>query len=354
MTRCPLAFNPSRDQNRASATRRLHRSTSLLALLLLIALTSGCSKSAPPPAAGAEATTQQTKARAASKPASDHGQESSLGKLTLAGFQLDVVALGTIAAGEDAAVAASVTAAPAGKDWRRANVYLWIQAADGKRLTAPSKAVVEAGRLHMHASVPAGSPPAAELIFRLRDGELDERVSLRLPGAAPAAKPEAPPAAGATAAEAHAGHSHAKTPHDGIVAKLGGPGAALDGWLECKLHDDKGDIELWLGKDQAMTTPLDLPLDTKPTIRFVDRDGRTVTLTVRDQATNPDESGAANVRAGETNYFIFPGTSGADASWLKGAKFALIIFVTVLADGKETRSAEFVLRPHTHAHGHSH
>ena len=44
---------------------------------------------------------------------------------------------------------------------------------------------------------------------------------------------------------------------------------------------------------------------------FVDVKGKVVELRVRNATKNEDEDGTANVRAGKTNYFIFPGETGA-------------------------------------------
>jgi len=51
---------------------------------------------------------------------------------------------------------------------------------------------------------------------------------------------------------------------------------------------------------------------------------------------------------------IFPGDTGEDASWLKGADFLATVKVAFTADGKEYASSAFVLRPHTHGDGHAH
>lgn len=323
-------------------------------------LASGCGKKAPtndtqahaPKSAGGSEAPEESKT-------TDHGDERQLGTITVGGYTLEVASLGAIAEGANAAVAARVSKSPKGQDWKRANLYAWAVSAAGERLTAPSKAVVENGRLHMHVSLPPGSADASDLVFRLRAQGKDTRVKLALvAGATGGSKATTPTSAtdsaDAGAAEGDAGHSHEKTPHDGMLARLGGPAKALDGWLELKLHDDKGDLELWLAKDKAMSEPLDLPLGAKPTVRFIDFKGRTVTLAVRDTAKNLDEDGAANVRAGKTNYFIFPGNTGADAKWLMGKKFTSIVVVAVPTGETATESAEFVLRPHTHGPGHRH
>ena len=153
------------------------------------------------------------------------------------------------------------------------------------------------------------------------------------------------------------GHDHDAGGSDGVLARF----VQADtkdkvGYLRLKLHDDKGDLELWLAKDAEMTQPFDLPLDGTATVTFTDKENKTTTLRVRNTDKNEDEDGKANVREGKTNYFIFPGDSGEDATWLKGADFLATVKVAFSADGKDYVTSPFVLRPHTHGAGaeHSH
>jgi hypothetical protein len=148
------------------------------------------------------------------------------------------------------------------------------------------------------------------------------------------------------------GHGHAHTPHDGVIATLSG--ASGESFVELKLHDDKGDLELWLAHDRQMTQPFDLPADTEITVTFKDVPGKTAVLAVRNNEDNEDEDGTANMRNGKTNYFIFPGDSGQDPAWLMGLEFRSAVMVTLTVEGKEYRSEEFLLVPHTHANGHAH
>lgn len=154
------------------------------------------------------------------------------------------------------------------------------------------------------------------------------------------------------------GHEHeeaAHGPHDGVVAAFG-PSAGeqgASGWLELKLHDDLGDLELWLSKDEGITQPFDLPVDATLTVLFHDKAAREVILAVRDREKNEDEDGVANLRDGRTNYFIFPGETGEDAKWLRGAAFASRVTVSFAHDGATCATKVFELRPHTHgAHDH--
>lgn len=138
-------------------------------------------------------------------------------------------------------------------------------------------------------------------------------------------------------------------PHDGVVAALEG-GA---GFVEVKLHDDKGDIELWIAKDEGITQPMDLPTDAKITVSFPHTKYPVATLAVRNMEKNEDEDGVATMRDGKTNYFIFPGDSGQDASWLMGADFSEKAVVEIRAGGTTWKTGVFELHPHGH-HGHDH
>jgi hypothetical protein len=157
--------------------------------------------------------------------------------------------------------------------------------------------------------------------------------------------------------DAHAAHAEThgpNGPHEGTVAPFHGPDGTTVGHLELKLHDDKGDLELWLATDEEIETPYDLPLDATIEVTLVDEGNRSVTLRVRNAEANEDEDGTPNIRDGKTNYFIFPGDTGADASWLMGASFASDATVVFTADGVRHETEPFMLRPHTHAHGHEH
>ncbi|HBP21116.1 MAG TPA: hypothetical protein DEA08_25430, partial [Planctomycetes bacterium] len=162
-------------------------------------------------------------------------------------------------------------------------------------------------------------------------------------------------------AHGEGGHDHGEGGHDtegsnGVLARF----VQADtqdkvGYLRLKLHDDKGDLELWLAKDAEMTQPFDLPLDGTVTVTFTDKENKTTTLRVRNKDKNEDEDGKATVREGKTNYFIFPGDTGEDATWLKGADFLATVKVAFSADGKDYVTSPFVLRPHTHGAGkHAH
>jgi hypothetical protein len=299
----------------------MRRSLSLVALATLLV---ACGDKAGPAAGGGSART----------PAADHGGGATdLGVVTLAGHELSVVRLGDLVPGKEGAFEVTLVRGPAGAVLEKLNVYAWIESGDGTQVSKPSKGAVEKGRLHFHATPKADAKDLTRVVLRLRAEGVDERAGLPLDG--------------------H-GHEHGSTPHDGVLAALKGPDGKPAGHLELKLHDDKGDLELWLAKDEKISQPLDLPLDAVVRVVFADHANRAVELRVRNTAKNEDEEGTANVRDGRTNYFIFPGETGADAAWLKGEKFASVVRVTFTADGKEYASEEFMLVPHTHADGTTH
>ena len=139
-------------------------------------------------------------------------------------------------------------------------------------------------------------------------------------------------------------HVHANEgPHSGFLfPAFDGEGKQV-GTIEIKLHDDAGDLEIWLTRGGHGGTPWRLPLGTTLSLDFPASEKK-VTLTVRNRERNEDESGASTILEGTTDYFVFPGESGADASWLMGADFAAKV---ELRFGDAT-TGTFVLRPHVH------
>ncbi len=150
-------------------------------------------------------------------------------------------------------------------------------------------------------------------------------------------------------------HDHPSTPHHGVVASFASKDGKSSGFLELKLHDDKGDLELWLARDQAMSQPFDLPLANRLQVKFIDVGGKLAELAVRNTETNEDEFGLANIRDSRTNYFIYPTKAESDASWLQGETFQSMVELSWTADGVAYRSESFLLKPHSHAsHDHDH
>ena len=113
--------------------------------------------------------------------------------------------------------------------------------------------------------------------------------------------------------------------------------------VEIKLHDDAGDLEVWLKKGGYSGDPLLLPTATVLTLDFPALD-RNVTLAVRDHERNEDESGNSTVVEAKTNYFVFPGETEVDATWLMGAEFAAKVELSFT----NATTGSFVLRPHIH------
>ncbi len=140
--------------------------------------------------------------------------------------------------------------------------------------------------------------------------------------------------------------SHAHGPHGGLVASF--YGNRTTGHLEIKLHDDKGDLELWLGHDAKLERPFHIPLDTTPEIEFHDRNHRKIKLMIRDKIKNEGEDGTPHVTDGKTNYFIYPGATGEDSSWLKGKEFKSGVVVRFHLSGIEFESEPMKLYPHSH------
>ncbi|KAH8070189.1 hypothetical protein JL721_5414 [Aureococcus anophagefferens] len=106
----------------------------------------------------------------------------------------------------------------------------------------------------------------------------------------------------------------------GILAPLHVSGDEA-GYLEMKLAGD-GAIEAWLtGPDHA-------PLNIAATA-----------------FANADGTGAARLRDGKTDYFVFPGATGADAAWLAGDGWTAAVEVRARDDGRVLEADAFVLEP---------
>lgn len=137
-------------------------------------------------------------------------------------------------------------------------------------------------------------------------------------------------------------HAH-EGPNDGYLLPIFGADGGQVGTAEIKLHDDAGDLEVWLTQGGHGGPPWDLPVTTVLRLEFPET-GRQVDLAVRDALENRDEDGAVTVRDGATNYFVFPGETDADATWLMGEDFA----AKAVLSWEGATSGEFVLRPHVH------
>ncbi len=139
-------------------------------------------------------------------------------------------------------------------------------------------------------------------------------------------------------------HVHANEgPNSGFLFPVFDDGGEQVGTIEIKLHDDAGDLEVWLTRGGYGGEPWRQPLDTTLSLNFHGRDQQ-LTLAVRDRERNEDESGASTIHQGSTDYFVFPGNSGSDASWLMGADFAAKVELRFTA----ATTGTFILRPHVH------
>jgi len=297
----------------------------LLALVALSLPACGKPHHHPHPHQEVPVSVESTPAKETGKeqPASDHGDKADLGTLALAGNKFKIVQLGDLAAGKESAFEARPQGASA-EDLANWNLYLWVEDKAGKQLSAPSKGTVENSALHFHVTPRKGEASPEKVVLRFRSEGTDVRARLPLDG--------------------H-GHDHPEGPHAGVPASFAGAGG---GHLELKLHDDKGDLELWLYSDTTFEKPFDLPVASVIEIEFVDVDGRKVTLRPRNTEKNEDEAGKPNIRDGRTNYFIYPSKADEDASWLKGKTFQSIVIIRFATEGKTWTSEEFVLKPHTH------
>lgn len=254
----------------------------------------------------------------------DHGSSTDLGTLTVSGKQFGIIRLGELVPGKESAFEVhpkDMAASEVGS----LNVYLWVESQDGTQLSAAAKGSAEGSVLHFHVTPRKGEKVPSRVVLRLRADGTDERARLPLDG--------------------H-GHEHRDGPHQGVPAAF--QGGDVSGHLELKLHDDKGDLELWLAEDPEFTRPFDLALDASIEVEFIDVAGRTVTLRPRNRTKNEDEDGNSNIRDGKTNYFIFPSQIGEDASWLKGEEFQSIVILRFARGGQSLVSEEFVLKPHVH------
>lgn len=150
-------------------------------------------------------------------------------------------------------------------------------------------------------------------------------------------------------AEVYHADEHTHTPHVGIMVPFFAVGTEKQqGFAELKLHDDKGDLELWLTRDSSGILPFDLSLDSVITVAFADLNNKQVSLKVRNSHTNEDEDGKGNIRNNKTQYFIFPGDSGADASFLVGKGFVATVTISFSSNGVSYITKPFELSPHTH------
>lgn len=138
--------------------------------------------------------------------------------------------------------------------------------------------------------------------------------------------------------------------HSGVPVQLTSDRAEIV-FGELKLHDDKGDLELWLARDSSGEDPFRVPVSTTITLEVREPERR-ITLAPRDTTHNKDEAGTSRIVAGQTDYFVFPGESGADAAWLQGREFIAEVRLSSEISGTRFTSGWITLVPHHHAHEH--
>mmetsp|Transcript_5006 Transcript_5006/g.18731 ORF Transcript_5006/g.18731 Transcript_5006/m.18731 type:complete len:255 (-) Transcript_5006:216-980(-) len=186
----------------------------------------------------------------------------------------------------------------------------WVENELGEPLCEPVKG--DGHDKHWHFKVMAATSGATKFVLRM-DSET-ESISL-CPGVAPR--------------------------NGGIVTPV-----RPSGFLELKLHDDLGDLELWLYNSEQQ--PMDIAADTKISATFASHQGASIEFKPRNAELNEDEDGTPNMRNGKTNYFIFPGDTGADAEWLKGETWRGLVKFEFEVDQAAYDCDTFVLVPHSH------
>ena len=201
----------------------------------------------------------------------------------------------------------------------------WLEDGDGQRVCEPAFGEGNGPRAvspmdHFQYTL---TPTRAASKFVLRVGKATEAIDLAA-GAAPC--------------------------NGGILAPLHAPAdREWKGFVELKLHDDGGDLELWLyaGVVDGTPAPFDVPQETVVRVSFPFL-AQTAEMRIRNGERNEDEAGTASMRDGRTNYFIFPGESGADAAWLQGGEWSGVAVVTFETpdDGKSYGCEPLVLVPH--------
>jgi len=191
----------------------------------------------------------------------------------------------------------------------------WVQDAAGQKLCEPVKG--DSHDNHSHFTITTMAPAADKFVISC--GDQVSSISVH-PGAAPI--------------------------NGGIMSPLEDSEGKVVGFLELKLHDDAGDLELWICSDGAMSQPLDFLADTTITATFATHSNRSVRLNVRNNDKNEDEDGNPTMRTGKTNYFIFPGESDQDPEFLIGEKFRSTTTLTFTCGNKAYTAPSFILVPH--------
>jgi hypothetical protein len=260
----------------------------------------------------------------------------ALGTVNLGGATFAVDREGDIAAGKASTFGVELVSAKAAvpKD-------AWLQGADGKKVCEP--ATGEGHDQHWHFTVTPTGPAAT---FVLRVGGETAAIDLA-PGAAPCNDgiltilKSQEGGSTPTSARSKAQKKKGKKVKDAVLLPCG--------LLELKLHDDAGDLELWLYSSTVggKPKPFDIPKETVICVTFPSHGDKAIEMRIRNAGKNEDEDLRPNMRGAKTNYFIFPGETGSDAAWLQGEKWRGNAVVTFEADGNSYACDPFVLVPHT-------
>lgn len=146
---------------------------SLATLCLLFVIS--CADSNANAAHKAEAS-ETGKSEAAS---SGHGVEKSLGSLTVAGRDFEVLLLGELVSGREGAIEVEPRG---GVGEGTPALYIWLEDAAGTQLSAPARGSRAGDRLHFHVTPRAGGEAPNRVVLRVRGDGVDERGDLLLDG----------------------------------------------------------------------------------------------------------------------------------------------------------------------------
>ena len=215
-----------------------------------------------------------------------------------------------VVAGERCVFGVELVSHSHGDGFAEAPTLAWLEDESGKRLAEAAPVTVGEDRWTLELCPTGGTPHA----FVVEAGGAKGRVPLYA-GAAPR--------------------------HGGVLTAVVVADAPC-GFLEACLDGATGALEMYL-------TDLDhAPLRVAQNAFFavkVPKFGRAVKLGLREPTENRDGSGTVTMVDGRTNYFVFPGTTGSDASWLTGLDWRASVEVRARADGRVIEAKPFVLVP---------
>lgn len=103
----------------------------------------------------------------------DHGERTIIGEVDVNGQSFQITLFGGITPNKEAAFEVVPKESVTGL-----STFLWVESKEGKKLSAPAKAIVEGEKLHFHV-VPKEEP--YQVVLRVRGNGTDERGLLTLP-----------------------------------------------------------------------------------------------------------------------------------------------------------------------------